>query len=84
MTTMELNAVLLRELSIIASDESLLEDVISYIRRLRRNKKKAEKESQAYISKEELLAGIDAGLKDVKEGRTRPMEELLKELEDGM
>ena len=32
------------------------------------------------ISKEEILAGIDAGLKDVKAGRTRPARELLKEL----
>lgn len=33
-----------------------------------------------YISKEEILAGIDAGLKDVKMGRFRPAEEFLNEL----
>ena len=38
-------------------------------------------EESEYISKEEILAGIDAGLKDIKAGRTRPIEELLKELE---
>ena len=38
-------------------------------------------EESEYISKEEILAGIDAGLKDMKAGRTRPIEELLKELE---
>lgn len=32
------------------------------------------------ISKEEILAGIDAGLRDVKAGRTRPAKELLDEL----
>lgn len=32
------------------------------------------------ISKEEILAGIDRGLKDVKEGRTRPAEVFLEEL----
>lgn len=33
-----------------------------------------------YITKEELLDGIDAGLKDVKQRRTRPVNELLDEL----
>ena len=37
-----------------------------------------------YISKEEILAGIDAGLKDVKAGRVRPLEEVLKELENAV
>lgn len=41
-----------------------------------------EEEDDRYISKAEVLAGIDAGLKDVKAGRTRPVEELLKELDD--
>lgn len=36
------------------------------------------------ISKEEILAGIDRGLKDVKEGRTRPAEVFLKELRNGI
>lgn len=40
------------------------------------------KEEEQYISKEEILAGIDAGLKDMKAGRTRPIEELFKEMED--
>ena len=40
-----------------------------------------QEEETEYISKEEILAGIDAGLKDMKAGRTRPIEELLKELE---
>ncbi len=41
-------------------------------------------EETAYISKEEVLAGIDAGLKDVVAGRTRPAEELLEELRNGL
>ena len=40
-----------------------------------------QREETEYISKEELLAGIDAGLKDLKAGRMRPIEELFKELE---
>ena len=42
------------------------------------------KEEIEYISKEEILAGIDAGLKDMKAGRTRPAEELLEELRNGL
>lgn len=41
-------------------------------------------EETAYISKEEVLAGIDAGLKDVVAGRTRPAEELLEDLRNGL
>ena len=41
---------------------------------------KEEAEETEYISKEEILAGIDAGLKDWKAGRTRPARELLEEL----
>lgn len=43
-----------------------------------------EEEETEYISKEEILAGIDAGLKDMKAGRTRPAEELLEELRNGL
>ena len=39
-----------------------------------------DKAETEYISKEEILAGIDAGLKDMKAGRTRPARELLEEL----
>ena len=46
-----------------------------------REQKEAETE---YISKEEILAGIDAGPKDLKAGRMIPAEELLKELRHGM
>ena len=42
--------------------------------------KQEEAEETEYISKEEILAGIDAGLKDWKAGRTRPARELLEEL----
>lgn len=84
MTTMELNATLLKELSSIASDESMVKDVISYIRRLRRNKK-SDKTKEETISKEEILAGIDAGLKEVRltmDGKLMPKSarEFLNEL----
>ena len=40
-----------------------------------------EKEAE-YISKEEVLAGIDAGLKDMKAGRSKSFEQFMKEWED--
>lgn len=40
------------------------------------------KEEEEYISKEEILAGIDAGLKDLKAGRMTDAWEFLKELKD--
>ena len=36
------------------------------------------------ISKEEILAGIKSGLEDLKAGRKRPLDELIKELEDAV
>lgn len=41
-------------------------------------------EEKEYISKEEILAGIDAGLKDLKAGRTRPARVLLKEMQNDL
>lgn len=52
---------------------------IKAIRRLAQQKEEQTNEAE-YISKEEVLAGIDAGLKDVLAGRTRPANELLEEL----
>ena len=43
---------------------------------------KKTKKKEETISKEEILAGIDAGLKDIKAKRTRPATELLQELRD--
>ena len=79
MTTLKLNAELFRQLSIIAEDETLMQKAVKAIRRLARQKE-TQAEEEEYISKEEILAGIDAGLKDVVAGRTRPATELLEEL----
>lgn len=46
-------------------------------------RKKGEEETER-IGKEEILAGIDAGLKEMKNGQTRPARELLKELRNGL
>ena len=41
-----------------------------------------EEDRVEYISKEEILAGIAEGLRDVKAGSTRPFDEFMKEWED--
>ena len=64
MTTMELNAELFRQLSIIAEDESLMRKAVKAVTRLAKQK---ETEETEYIGKEEILKGIDAGLKEMVE-----------------
>lgn len=64
MTTMELKSLkmdLVEEL-LSLNDKEMLNRVKNYLKRL----KKMEAEKEETISKEEVLAGIDAGLKDVK------------------
>ena len=65
MTTMELKSLkmdLVEEL-LSLNDKEMLNRVKNYLKRL--NKMEAEKEMEE-ITKEEILAGIDAGLKEVK------------------
>ena len=79
MTTMELKSLkmdLVEEL-LSLNDKEMLNRVKNYLKRLK--KMEAEKDMEE-ITKEEILAGIDAGLKDVKAGRTRSAYELLDEL----
>ncbi len=61
MTTMELNQSLLQEITYISDDENMVRKVLNYVRKLRRKEEETE-----YITKEEILAGIDAGLKEMK------------------
>ena len=65
MTTMELKSLkmdLVEEL-LSLNDKEMLNRVTNYLKRLK--KMEAEKEEEE-ITKEEVLAGIDAGLKEVK------------------
>lgn len=77
MTAMELNQSLLQEITSISDDENMMRKVLNYVRKLRRKEEETE-----YITKEEVLAGIDAGLKDMKAGRTMPFEDFMKELRE--
>ena len=64
MTAMELNVELFRQLSLIADDETLMRKAVKAIQRITKKKEEAE-----CISKEELLAGIDAGVREVRQTR---------------
>ena len=82
MTTMELNAELFRQLSIIAEDESLMRKAVKAVTRLDKQK---ETEETEYIGKEEILKGIDVGLKEMVErkhsgNKAKTLEELINEL----
>lgn len=80
MTAIEARRSLLEEIAGIIENENLTLKALKYVRKL-----KAKEEEQEYITKEEILAGIDAGLKDMKlamDGKIEPLsaEEFLKEL----
>ena len=58
MTAIQMNAEILRNMSIIAEDENLLKRVAKYLRKL-----VAEKEDSALMTKEEFFAKIDRARK---------------------
>lgn len=60
----------------------LLEKLQKAYIRLKKQAAKGEKEEEDTISKEEILAGIDAGLKDWKAGRKKSARDFIKELRD--
>jgi len=65
MTTIQLNAQIQRNLSFIQKDEGMTARLARYMQRLV-NQMKREKAETEYISKEEILRGIDEGLREVK------------------
>lgn len=81
MKTMELEAKkasLVRDILIEVDDMEFLKKLQKAFDRVKSQVKK--EEDTEYISKEEILEGIDAGLKDVKAGRTSSAREFSKEL----
>ena len=80
MTTMQsatLNAVMLRNMSIIAEDETLLRRVSRYLRRV-----VAEKLSDsAEVSKDEFFASLERGEEEYRLGKTHRIESV-KELKN--
>lgn len=85
MKTMELEAKkasLVRDILIEVDDMEFLKKLQKAFDRVKSQVKK--EEDTEYISKEEILEGIDAGLKDVKAGRTSSAREFSKELRNGI
>jgi len=64
MTAIQMNAELLRNMSIIADDENLLKRAARYMRKL-----VAEKEDQTLMTKEEFFARIDKAEQEIAEGK---------------
>ncbi len=64
MTTMQLNAEMLRNMSIIAEDENLLKRAAEYLRKL-----VAEKKDPTLMTMEEFYARVDKAEKEIAEGK---------------
>ncbi len=64
MTTMQLNAEMLRNMSIIVEDENLLKRAAEYLRKL-----VAEKEDPTLMTMEEFYARVDKAEKEIAEGK---------------
>lgn len=72
MTTTQMNAELLRNMSIIAEDEKLLKRAAKYMRKL-----VSEKEAgSTQLSKEEFFASLDRGEEDYRQGKTHSINSL--------
>ena len=65
MSTMQLNAEILRNMSIIAEDEGLLNRVAKYLRKLVSEKKA----DSTLMSKEEFFARVDKAEREIAEGK---------------
>ena len=70
MTALQLNAELFRELSIIAEDETLMQKVLQYLKKLTA-KKQAMDETEYIMSSPKMVEIIRQGQKDIEEGRGR-------------
>ena len=64
MTAIQMNAELLRNMSIIAEDENLLRRAAKYLRKL-----VAEKEVPTLMTKDEFFARVDKAEKEIAEGK---------------
>lgn len=70
MATMDLNAELFRELSIIASDENLMRKTLKYIKKLSAQKQ-IQDETEYLMSSPKMVEIIKQGQEDIKNGRGR-------------
>ena len=66
MTAIEMNAEILRNMSIIAEDENLLKRAAKYLRKL-----VAEKEDPTLMTKEEFFKRVDEAREEIRQGKGR-------------
>ena len=64
MTAIQMNAEILRNMSIIAEDENLLKRAAKYLRKLA-----TEKKDSSLMTKEEFFARIDKAEKEIADGK---------------
>jgi len=64
MTAIQMNAELLRNMSIIAEDENLLKRAAKYLRKLA-----AEKQDPTLMTKEEFFARVDKAREEIRQGK---------------
>ena len=77
MTAIQLNAEVLRNMSIIAEDETLLKRVAKYLRKV-----VAERGTDpTEVSKDEFFASLERGEEEYRQGKTHRIESV-KELKD--
>ena len=70
MTALEMNAEILRNMSIIAEDEALLKRVARYLRKLVAEKQADDTE----LSKEEFFARVDESREEARQGKVHRIE----------
>jgi len=70
MSTLQLNAELFRELSIIAEDEGLMKKAVKYLKKLTAQKQ-AMDETEYIMSSPAMVDILRQGQKDIEEGRGR-------------
>ena len=66
MTTVQLNAELFRQLSVIAEDETLMEKAVKYLKKLT-----AKKQDPTLMTKEEFFRRVDEAREEIRQGKGR-------------
>jgi len=72
MTTMQLNAELLRELSVIAEDEGMMKKALRALKRITASKQ-AEDETEYIMSSPRMVEILREGEKEIEEGNFKPI-----------
>lgn len=85
MDMIRLNAELASQLSIIAKDETLMQKAVKALDNIINNSREEKSDEMEYITKDEILAGIDNGLKEMAERKrtgkkAMTLDELINEL----